>query len=157
MSTPENRNPLTSERVEKWQAAWLRHTLPRTGPEMVSRQPPSPGSLAPSSQAKHSICGKSGDFLPPAPPTQRLSLGSVGMTSAFHSKCISLVILVGQAEEAISLTPQRTQPGRSSLPPMDVLLDSRAEQESAGGAARSTSSPRPRDLSPFLGNRGLGR
>lgn len=37
----------------------------RTGPEMVRHQPPSPGSLATSSQAMHNVSSKSGYFLLP--------------------------------------------------------------------------------------------
>lgn len=44
---------------------------------------------------------------------------------------------------AMSLTPQRTQPGASALPPIDALLDSRAEWGSTEKQVPSTSPTGP--------------
>lgn len=64
----------------------------------------------------------------------------------------------GQEDIAVSLlTPQQIQQGYWSLPPTNVLLNSRADQESAETGVRSTSPTRPRDLSPLRGDSCLGR
>lgn len=48
----------------------------KTGPEMVRHQPPFPGSLATSSQAKHSVSCKSGCFQLPSACPEAIFVGS---------------------------------------------------------------------------------